>query len=200
VSGYSLERWRLAEEELGGRILTNQVHYSLLDRSPELDLLPFAEAEDRIIIAFSPLENGLLSGRYDAGNRPTNKVRAKNTKFAVENLERMTGLLGCLREIGHAHSSTVAQIALAWVIRNPAVTAIPGASNVEQLEHNVAAADIELGDDEYQALQAASDRVQSPVAPRDQSLRSPTTVKHMLKATRFVGEAIWNDLWTSKGS
>ena len=56
-----------------------------------------------------------------------------------------------------AHSATPAQIALAWVIRHPAVTAIPGASSVEQLESNVAAADIDLTDDEQQALRAAAD-------------------------------------------
>ena len=53
-----------------------------------------------------------------------------------------------LRGVADAHGATPAQIALAWVIRSPAVTAIPGASSVEQLESNVAAADIELSDDE----------------------------------------------------
>jgi len=70
-----------------------------------------------------------------------------------------------LREVAHAHQATPAQIALAWVIRHPAVTAIPGASSVEQLESNVAAADIVLSDDEYAALSAASDRFR-PVTGR----------------------------------
>ena len=61
-----------------------------------------------------------------------------------------------LREVADAHSATPAQIALAWVIRRPAVAAIPGAFSVEQLESNVAAADIELTDGEYHALQVAS--------------------------------------------
>jgi len=63
-----------------------------------------------------------------------------------------------LREVADAHGATPAQIALAWVIRHPAVTAIPGASSVEQLESNAAAAEIELPDDEYAALSTASDR------------------------------------------
>jgi aryl-alcohol dehydrogenase-like predicted oxidoreductase len=63
-----------------------------------------------------------------------------------------------LREVADAHSATPAQIALAWVIRHPAVAAIPGASSIEQLESNVAAADVDLADDEYEALRAASDR------------------------------------------
>jgi aryl-alcohol dehydrogenase-like predicted oxidoreductase len=60
--------------------------------------------------------------------------------------------------VADAHGATPSQIALAWVIRNPAVTAIPGASSVEQLESNVAAADIDLSDEEDQVLRAASDR------------------------------------------
>ena len=70
-----------------------------------------------------------------------------------------------LREVADAHGATPAQIALAWVIRNPAVAAIPGASSVEQLESNVAAAEIELSDEEDQALRAASDAFQ-PITGR----------------------------------
>jgi len=70
-----------------------------------------------------------------------------------------------LREVAGAHQATPAQIALAWVIRHPAVAAIPGASSVEQLESNVAAAELELSDDEYAALSAASDRFR-PVTGR----------------------------------
>jgi len=60
--------------------------------------------------------------------------------------------------VASAHSATPAQVALAWAIRRPAVVAIPGASSVEQLESNAAAAEIDLTDDECQALEAASDR------------------------------------------
>jgi aryl-alcohol dehydrogenase-like predicted oxidoreductase len=162
VSNYSLERWRAAEEALGSRVLSNQVRYSLADRSPERDLLPFAESTGHMVIAYSPLAQGLLSGRYDRDNRPANRVRAGSALFLPDNLERAGELIGILREVAEAHSATPAQIALAWVIHRPAVVAIPGASSVEQLESNVAAAEIELTDDQYQALQAASDRF-SPV-------------------------------------
>ena len=70
-----------------------------------------------------------------------------------------------LREVADAHGATPAQIALAWVIRSPAVVAIPGASSVEQLESNVAAADIELTDDQAQALSAAADRFRPVTGP-----------------------------------
>jgi aryl-alcohol dehydrogenase-like predicted oxidoreductase len=146
-------------------VLSNQVRYSLVDRSPEEDLLPFAAEARRVIIAYSPLAQGLLSGRYDRDHRPANRVRANNPLFLPENLDRAAKLIAVLREVGDAHQASPAQIALAWVIRHPVVTAIPGASSVEQLEGNVAAAEIDLADDEYAALTAASDQFQ-PLAGR----------------------------------
>ena len=165
VSNYPLARWQAAERALGGRVMSNQVRYSLADRAPEKDLLPFAAAAGRVVIAYSPLAQGLLSGRYNRANRPANRVRAGNPLFLPENLDRAGELVGVLREVADAHGAAPAQIALAWVIRHPAVTAIPGASSVEQLESNVAAAEIELTDSEYAALTAASDQFR-PVTGR----------------------------------
>ena len=165
VSNYSLDRWRAAETALGSRVLSNQVQYSLVTRSPEQDLLPFAEETGHVVIAYSPLAQGLLSGRYDRHNRPGNRVRIANPLFLPENLDRAGDLIATLREVADAHSATPAQIALAWAIRRPGVVAIPGASSLEQLESNVAAAEIDLTDDEYQTLSAASDRYQPITGP-----------------------------------
>ena len=156
VSNYSLARWRAAEDALGSRVLSNQVSYSLVDRAPERELLPYAAAQGRLVLAYSPLAQGLLSGRYDLDHRPGNRVRAANPLFLPDNLGRATGLIATLREIASVHAATLAQIALAWVIRHPTVAAIPGASTVEQLEHNAAAADIDLTDDQCQALADAA--------------------------------------------
>jgi aryl-alcohol dehydrogenase-like predicted oxidoreductase len=165
VSNYSLERWRAAEAALGARVLSNQVRYSLVARSPERDLLPFAESQRRVVIAYSPLAQGLLSGRYDRATRPSNRVRATSPLFLPDNLDRAGDLVTTLREVAAAHAATPAQIALAWVLHSPAVVAIPGASSVGQLESNAAAAEIELTDQEYQGLQTASDRFRPVVGP-----------------------------------
>lgn len=157
LSNGSVAGWRAADAALGGRVLSNQVRYSLVDRSAEQELVPFAQAHRRVVIAYRPLELGLLSGRYhQAGRRPAAAARAVTPLFIPQNLARAGRLIGVLREIADAHFATPAQIALAWAIRHPAVAAIPGASSVQQLENNVAAADIELGDDELDALQIAS--------------------------------------------
>jgi aryl-alcohol dehydrogenase-like predicted oxidoreductase len=165
VSNYSLDRWQAAEQALGRRVLSNQVRYNLVDRAPERELLPFASSTGHVVIAYSPLAQGLLSGRYDRTSRPANRVRVVNPLFLPENLERAGDLIAALREVAGAHSATPAQAALAWVIRRPAVVAIPGASSVEQLESNVAAASIELTDDQYQALNAAADRFRPITGP-----------------------------------
>jgi aryl-alcohol dehydrogenase-like predicted oxidoreductase len=165
VSNYSLDRWRAAERALGQRVLSNQVQYSLVARSPEQDLLPFAASTGHLVIAYSPLAQGLLSGRYHRDHRPANRVRAASALFLPENLERAGDLIATLREVADAHSATPAQIALAWAIHRPAVVAIPGASSVDQLESNVAAADIDLTDGEYQALSAASTRFRPVTGP-----------------------------------
>jgi aryl-alcohol dehydrogenase-like predicted oxidoreductase len=165
VSNYSLARWRAAENSLGSRILSNQVQYSLITCSADADLA-FARDHGRLIIAHSPLAQGLLSGRYDKTNRPGNPRRANSSYFTPAALDRIDELMKVLREIARAHSASVAQIALAWVIRDPAVVAIPGASNVAQLENNVAATEINLKDDEYHALELASRSV-TAAAGRD---------------------------------
>jgi aryl-alcohol dehydrogenase-like predicted oxidoreductase len=156
VSNYSLAAWRGLEEVLGRPILSNQVQYSLAVRRPERDLVPWAQANDRLIIAYSPLAQGLLGAKYDATNVPKD-VRATNPLFLPENLERAAPLLGALRDIAKMHDASPAQVALAWLIRRPNVIAIPGASSVAQLEANAAAADLELTDDDESRLTSASD-------------------------------------------
>ena len=157
VSNFTLARWQAAERALGGPVLSNQVRYSLVARRPEREVLPWAAASDRLVMAYSPLGQGLLSGRWTPTDRPRNGVRRANPLFLAENLDRVSGLLGTLAEVGRAHDATSAQVALAWVIRRPNTVAIPGARTVAQLESNVAAADLDLTDDEDAALTAASD-------------------------------------------
>jgi aryl-alcohol dehydrogenase-like predicted oxidoreductase len=194
VSGYSVARWRSAEIALGSRILSNQVRYSLADRRAEDDVLPFAEANGRVIIAFSPLAQGLLSGRYHGHSTPTDRVRETSAHFRPDTFARSNRLIEVLREIGSAHAATPAQIALAWTIRHPSVAAIPGASSVEQLESNAAAAEIDLSGDEDQALRAASDWSRGPAA-----LPSPVRVdlmalKHGARAGPRLAKMLWRDL------
>ncbi|HLI45074.1 MAG TPA: aldo/keto reductase [Acidimicrobiales bacterium] len=158
VSNYSLDQWRQADDALGGPVLSNQVQFSLAVRRHGDVLVPWAAEHDRVVIAYSPLAQGLLSGRYSKERPPQGRARQGNALFLPDNLERARELLGVLDEVARAHYASSSQVALAWLIRRPNVVAIPGASSVAQLEANAAAADLELSDDEDQALTEASDR------------------------------------------
>lgn len=157
VSNFNADKWRDAESALGAPVLSNQVQFSLVQRKPERAVLPYAQATDRMVIAYSPLGQGLLGGRYDATNRPSSPARLNNPLFIPENLRRATPLIHALREVAASHDATPAQVALAWLIRKPNVVAIPGASNLGQLDHNVEAADLELSDEDDARLTAESD-------------------------------------------
>ena len=158
VSNFSEERWAAAERALGRPVATNQVHFSLLQRKPDRGNVAYAQAQDRIVIAYSPLEMGVLGGRYDADHPPTGPARRNNPLCLPENLARAGPVIEAVRRTAKTHDATPAQVALAWLIRKPNVVAIPGASSVDQLRHNAAAADLDLTDDEADELTAESDR------------------------------------------
>lgn len=175
VSNYTRARWEELERVLGYPVLSNQVELSLARRRALGDVVPYAQANDRLVIAYSPLAQGLLAGRYDAANRPRNSVRRANTLFAPENLGRARALLETVRAVAAAHGATPAQVALAWLTRRPNVVAIPGARSVAQLEENAAAADLDLTVEEDARLTAAAERFQ-PVG-RIAALRAGSRIR-----------------------
>lgn len=193
VSGYSVERWESAELALGARVLSNQVQYSLVSRGPERAIIPFAQQHGRVVIAYSPLAQGLLSGRYSESNLPTDRVRTTSSHFQPDSLARTARLLKVLREVADAHSATPAQTALAWVVRHPAVAAIPGASCIEQLESNVAAIEIELSNDEDRALREASSWSCAPEPQPSPVGRDLQMFRHTLRGARYLASTVWHD-------
>jgi aryl-alcohol dehydrogenase-like predicted oxidoreductase len=162
VSNYSLSRWLQADEALGQPVVSNQVQFSLAHPGPLEDLVPFAERENRMVVAYSPLAQGLLGGKYSVDNRPGG-VRAANPLFGTENLRRVAPLLDTVRQVADAHDAKPAQVALAWLLSLPQVVVIPGASSVEQLEFNVAAAELELDAPSLAALTQAA-RAFTPIS------------------------------------
>ena len=154
VSNHSLAQWRAADAALGGPVLCNQVRFSLVSRDPQRELLPWAQRNGRIVIAYSPLGQGLLSGKYQAA--PPANFRRFRADFSAAARARTEPLVAALREIANAHRATPSEVALAWLVRQPNVVAIPGASSLEQLEQNVAAADLDLSGDEWIQLDRLS--------------------------------------------
>jgi aryl-alcohol dehydrogenase-like predicted oxidoreductase len=162
VSNYSLRRWKTAEKVLGTPIVSNQVLFNLVRRQPLRKLIPFAASNDRFIIAYSPLAQGLLSGTYNPDNPPVGFRRRNllNPLASPANLARVTPLIEALRKIGATHGVTPAQVALAWVISHPNTVAIPGASSVTQVTQNAEAADLTLTEDEIIRLGGIAESLQ----------------------------------------
>ena len=173
VSNYGLAGWKEAEAAVGGPVLSNQVSFSLVNRKPLRDLVPWAQKNDRIVIAYSPLAQGLLGGRYDEDSRPSD-LRSASRLFLPESLRAARPLIDSLREIARSHDARPAQVALAWLISHPNVVAIPGASSVEQLESNAAAADLTLSESERARLLETAEAFvpPTPIAAAPGILRS----------------------------
>jgi aryl-alcohol dehydrogenase-like predicted oxidoreductase len=154
VSNHSLVQWQACDDAFGGPVLSNQVRFSLLHREPERELVPFAQRNERIVIAYSPLAQGALSGVYR--DRAPGNFRRFNADFSADANRRREPLAAALREVATRHQATPSQIALAWLVQKPNVVAIPGASSVKQVEENASAADIALSGDETSTLDRLS--------------------------------------------
>jgi L-glyceraldehyde 3-phosphate reductase len=145
ISSYSAERTAQAARimrELGTPLLIHQPSYSLLNRWIEPDLLDVVEREGIGVIAFSPLGQGMLTDRYLGGipedSRAAQDGSLRQSFINEENMARIRAL----NEIAARRGQALAQMAIAWVLRDPRITsALIGASSVEQLETNVAALD-----------------------------------------------------------
>ena len=94
VSNFSLGRWQAAEARLGWPVLSNQVKYNLVARKPERGMLEYAAAADRLVIAYSPLAQGLLGGATTHRTVRPGAVRKANPLFMPENLRRVGAVVG----------------------------------------------------------------------------------------------------------
>ncbi len=155
VSNFNLEQWQQAEDALGQPVVSNQVRYHLLDLRLGRNLLPYAHERGRIVIAYSPLAQGLLGGKYGPDNIPRD-LRANFGIFNQDSLRRAPEVVETLRQVGEHHRATPAQVALAWLLLDPQVMVIPGARSVAQLEENAAAADLQLTPGEVLRIEGAT--------------------------------------------
>ncbi|MFN3925994.1 MAG: aldo/keto reductase [Pseudanabaenaceae cyanobacterium] len=146
VSNYSAKQMRTAYEILKAHkipLAANQVHYSLLSRQIETNgVLQTAQDLGVTILAYSPLEQGLLTGKYTTLINPTG-ARQFNSKFGQKYLYRIEPLLRSLRELSETYGCSPAQIALNWLIRRGTIP-IPGAKNAHQAQENAGALGWEL--------------------------------------------------------
>ena len=145
-------------------ITSLQANYTLVGRDIEREIVPMLISEQVGLMVWSPLAGGYLSGKYSPGGgagagASGSGEGGRQTQLDFPPIDRSRGepLIAVLRSVGEKHGRPPAQIALAWLLRQPAVsTVIIGAKRVGQLTENVAATQIILDDDDLSALDAVS--------------------------------------------
>lgn len=153
VSNFSREQ--LAEAAQYGRIDSLQPPYSLFWRQVEQDALPYCIEHNISVIAYSPLAQGLLTGKFGPDHQfEEGDVRAKNKLFKGDTYQRAQAALDQLRPIAERHGCTLAQLALAWLIAQPQTNAIAGARNAQQATQNAKAAEVLLSDSDLADIDA----------------------------------------------
>ncbi|MFG3017904.1 aldo/keto reductase [Streptomyces sp. NPDC048254] len=145
ISNYSPEQHRRAVEILGGLgtpLLLHQAAYSMLDRTVEPGVLDAVGDSGSSLIAFSPLAQGLLTNRYLKGIPAGSRMAVGHFLKSDALTEEKLALIRALAKVAEQRGQTLAQLALAWILRDPrVVSVIIGASSVAQLDQNLAALD-----------------------------------------------------------
>jgi L-glyceraldehyde 3-phosphate reductase len=144
ISSYSAERTAQAAaimRELGTPLLIHQPSYSMLNRWIEQGLLDVLAREGSGCIAFSPLAQGLLTGKYLNGVPEGSRATQNGSLSANQLTEQTLDHIRALSQVAERRGQSLAQLALSWALRDPRITsALIGASSVQQLEENLAAA------------------------------------------------------------
>lgn len=153
VSNFS--RTQLEEAARYGRVDSLQPPYSLFWRHVEKDAMPYCVENNITILAYSPLAQGLLTGKFGPDHRfQKGDHRAENKLFKGEHFARAQEALARLRPIAERNKASLAQIALFWVISRPQTCAIAGARNQEQVLANARAASLTLSEQDLEEMTA----------------------------------------------
>jgi aryl-alcohol dehydrogenase-like predicted oxidoreductase len=154
VSNFNVQQLKRAQAI--APITSLQPPYSLIHREVEEDILPYCLHKGIGAIVYSPMASGLLTGAMTharAAKLPNNDWRKGHPDFTEPNLSRNLTLVDRLREIAKRHNRSVGEVAIAWTLRNPAVTgAIVGARNAKQAEGVMPAGDLRLNDKEVSEI------------------------------------------------
>jgi aryl-alcohol dehydrogenase-like predicted oxidoreductase len=147
----------ISEAKSLARLDTLQAYYSIAGRDLEREIVPLLNDQRTGLLVWSPLAGGLLSGKYSRDNQKPEDSRRSAFDFPIVDKERAWRILDVLRPVAEAHATSVATVALAWILAKPFVTSvIIGAKRADQLQQNLSAVDLQLTADEIQQLDEAS--------------------------------------------
>jgi aryl-alcohol dehydrogenase-like predicted oxidoreductase len=139
-------------------IVSIQIRYNLIERDAEKELIPYALAEDLVVLPWSPLAKGALTGKYKPDNLPEfQDVRGRDPIFHPENFKKIYELVRLLEEVAKKYNKTPAQVALNWLMTSyPNILPIPGAKNPKQVLDNAGACNWRLDFEDWFKLDQAS--------------------------------------------
>lgn len=152
VSNFSLEQLKEANKD--GYVDVVEDQYSLLHREAEKELFPYLKENRISFVPYFPLASGLLTGKYDKeATFADGDIRQKNPDFQGDRFRKIVETVDQLKPMAEKYDATVAQIVLAWYLKNPQISVvIPGAKKAEQVLSNAKADDVHLTNEEYEKI------------------------------------------------
>lgn len=154
VSNFSVDQIKRAQKI--APVTSNQPPYSMLRRDVEKEILPFCLENNIGVINYAPMLSGMLTGKMSkerVAQMPDDDFRKRGAAYQEPQLSKNLAVADKLKEIGAKHGVTAGVIAIAWTLKNPAITAaIVGGRNSKQVEETSAALDFVLSDDDFQQI------------------------------------------------
>lgn len=148
VCNYTVEQMKEAKKYV--RLVSNQVPYSMVNRGIETELVPYVLETKQSILAYSPMERGLLTGKIKPGHRFTEgDHRSSLSSYSDENIKRTNVFLQKIKPLADEKKATLGQLVIRWTVEQPGITiALVGARNAQQAMENARAMDLSLSAEE----------------------------------------------------
>jgi aryl-alcohol dehydrogenase-like predicted oxidoreductase len=152
VCNYNAEQMKIAESVM--KLVSNQVPFSMVERDIETALVPYCMEHKKSILAYSPLQRGILTGKIKPGHHFGEGDHRPSTKYyQPENLNRINAFLDQIKPMAESKSVTLAQLVIRWTIDRPGITvALVGARNAQQAVQNAKAAQVKLSSEEIKFI------------------------------------------------
>lgn len=186
VSNFGKKLLEKAQNNLSSEaIVANEIEYNILSRRAEIDTIPYCKVQNIAIIAYSPLAGGILTGRYSIFNPPRDRARAFNFYAKRGFLKKTETLFRVLRELAENKGASISQIALSFIIHDPAFIAIPAALSQEQVIENADSHKIVLTQEETSKIRESAPTIDIGAYLFDNYIIRPiswtkATVKHLI--------------------
>jgi aryl-alcohol dehydrogenase-like predicted oxidoreductase len=160
VSNYSVAQMQEAEKTI--KLASNQVPFSMVKRDIEKDVIPYCLENNKGILAYSPMERGLLTGKMKPGQQfGEGDHRAGLKYFTDENIQRTNAFLEKIKPLADEKNATLGQLVIRWTIEHPGITiALVGARNAEQAAQNAKAIEVKLSAEEIQFINGDLDKLE----------------------------------------